>query len=85
MIEEEEREPEELVSEREKTHSRAPLVPIKFSFIHLAAQRCIAPVCQAQELNLGLELGDLVSHAVLCPAWTQWHANIVFPLGLVTC
>lgn len=73
------------MKEREKTHSRAPLVPIKFSFIHLAAQRCIGPICHAQELNLGLELGDLGGHAVLCPAWTLSHANIVFPLGRVTC
>lgn len=72
VTEEEEREPEweKLVNEKREreTHRRAPLVPIKFSFIHLAAQRCIAPICQAQELNSGLELGDLLSHAVLCPA-----------------
>lgn len=65
---------------------------ISFSFIHLAAQRCIAPICHAQELRLdrSAEFGsgaerDLVSHAVLCPAWTLSHANNVFPLGLVTC
>lgn len=65
---------------------------ISFSFIHLAAQRCIAPICHAQELWLdgSTEFGsgaerDLVSHAVLCPVWTLSHANNVLPLGPVTC
>lgn len=46
MIEEEEKRARE-------THSRVPLVPIKSSFIHLAAQRCIALICQAQDSGLG--------------------------------
>lgn len=74
------------MKEREReTHSRAPLVPIKFLFIHLSAQRCIAPICCVQEWNLGLEPGDLASHAVMCPEWALSHANSVFPLGPVTC
>lgn len=63
VTEEEEGGPEreELLNERERkeeTRSGAPLVPIKFSFIHLAAQRCIAPICHAQELDHAAEFGS---------------------------
>lgn len=58
------------------------------SFIHLAEQRCSAPICHTLELWLdrsdefGSCCADLVSCVVLCSAWTLSHANNVFPLGL---